>query len=179
MRIPIEKIILSTVAAVGVVAIVLITPGIGPVLKMFGVKKSYKPYYINKAIKRANEKGYITYISKNGKQYARLTKKGRLRLNEYKNEDVVSIKNKRKTRDGKWHIVIFDIKEKRRTTRNKMRRQLVSAGFIKLQNSVWISPYVADEFVSLLKADNHIGKDVIYIRADHVENENNLKKYFI
>ena len=62
--------------------------------------------------------------------------------------------------------------------RNQMRRQLAVAGFVKLQNSVWVSPYNAEEFVALLKADNHVGKDVVYIRADYIENEAYLKKLF-
>lgn len=46
-----------------------------------------------------------------------------------------------KERDGVWKLVIFDIPEKKRQVRNVIRAKLVSLGFQKWQNSIWISPY--------------------------------------
>ncbi|HMR55031.1 MAG TPA: hypothetical protein PKD34_00345 [Candidatus Doudnabacteria bacterium] len=46
-----------------------------------------------------------------------------------------------KERDGVWKLVIFDIPEKQRQVRNVIRAKLVSLGFQKWQNSIWISPY--------------------------------------
>jgi DNA-binding transcriptional regulator PaaX len=46
-----------------------------------------------------------------------------------------------KERDGVWRLVIFDIPEKQRQVRNVIRAKLVSLGFKKWQNSIWISPY--------------------------------------
>jgi DNA-binding transcriptional regulator PaaX len=46
-----------------------------------------------------------------------------------------------KERDGVWKMVIFDIPEKQRQVRNILRAKLVSLGFKKWQNSIWISPY--------------------------------------
>ncbi len=46
-----------------------------------------------------------------------------------------------KEKDGVWKLVIFDIPEKQRQVRNVIRAKLVSLGFQKWQNSIWISPY--------------------------------------
>lgn len=46
-----------------------------------------------------------------------------------------------KERDGVWKMVIFDIPEKQRQVRNVLRAKLISLGFKKWQNSIWISPY--------------------------------------
>lgn len=46
-----------------------------------------------------------------------------------------------KERDGVWKMVIFDIPEKKRQVRNVIRAKLVSLGFQRWQNSIWISPY--------------------------------------
>ncbi len=46
-----------------------------------------------------------------------------------------------KERDGVWKMVIFDIPEKQRQVRNILRAKLISLGFKKWQNSIWISPY--------------------------------------
>jgi DNA-binding transcriptional regulator PaaX len=59
-----------------------------------------------------------------------------------------------KERDGVWKMVIFDIPETQRQIRNILRAKLVSLGFKKWQNSIWISPYtiapeIEDELNSL------------------------------
>ena len=46
-----------------------------------------------------------------------------------------------KERDGVWKMVIFDIPETKRQIRNVLRSKLVSLGFKKWQNSIWMSPY--------------------------------------
>lgn len=66
--------------------------------------------------------------------------------------------------DGKWRLVLFDIPENRRASRDKLRRSLNSLGMGILQASVWISPL-------------DIGKDVEVI-SQRLKLENNIK-YFI
>lgn len=46
-----------------------------------------------------------------------------------------------KERDGVWKMVIFDIPEKKRQVRNVIRAKLISLGFQRWQNSIWMSPY--------------------------------------
>ncbi len=47
-------------------------------------------------------------------------------------------------KDGIWKIIIFDIPESKRAIRNTLRSKLISLGFKKWQNSIWISPYALD-----------------------------------
>lgn len=42
--------------------------------------------------------------------------------------------------DGKWRLVLFDIPEKDKRLRDKLRRHLTFGHFGYLQNSVWVSP---------------------------------------
>lgn len=42
--------------------------------------------------------------------------------------------------DGKWRLVMFDIPEKDKSLRDKLRRYLTARHFGYLQNSVWVSP---------------------------------------
>lgn len=80
--------------------------------------------------------------------------------------------------DRKWRLLIFDIREKRKSCRDKLRLTLVNLGFIRLQNSVWVYPYDCEEYIALLKADFKIGKELLYIIADEVEGDHVLKRYF-
>src|SRR3989344_3897454 len=50
--------------------------------------------------------------------------------------------------------------------------------FLKLQNSVWLYPYDCEDLISLLKADFKIGKDVLYMIVEKLENDWHLRKTF-
>lgn len=80
--------------------------------------------------------------------------------------------------DKKWRILIFDIREEQKTLREKIRRTLSSIGFVRFQDSVWIYPYSCEDLITLLKADFKIGKDLVYIIADEIENDRWLKERF-
>jgi DNA-binding transcriptional regulator PaaX len=80
--------------------------------------------------------------------------------------------------DKKWRMLVFDISEERKSLREKVRKTLVSIGFKRLQDSVWVFPFDCEDLIVLLKADFHIGKDLLYIIADTIENDAWLKKEF-
>ena len=80
--------------------------------------------------------------------------------------------------DKKWRIIIFDIPEKRKSTREKIREILNQAGFQRIQDSVWIYPYDCEDVIGLLKIDYGIGKYLLYIIADQVENDKYLRMDF-
>ena len=75
-------------------------------------------------------------------------------------------------------MLIFDIPEKKRHLRYKVRSTLSAVGFTRLQDSVWIYPYDCEDFVTLLKADFRIGKDLLYMIVDSLENDTWLRKKF-
>lgn len=80
--------------------------------------------------------------------------------------------------DNKWRMVIFDIPEKKRRIRDEIRQIFIEAGFIKLQNSVWVYPYDCEDIIGLLKTDFGIGRNMLYIIADQIENDKYLRDEF-
>lgn len=122
--------------------------------------------------KRLMKIGLIKY--ENG--FWSITEEGRKYLEDVERNSSGLPKPKRW--DKKWRILIFDIREERRNLRNKVRNTLVSVGFKHLQDSVWVYPYDCEDFVALLKADFKIGKDLLYIIADTIENDAWLMKEF-
>lgn len=69
----------------------------------------------------------------------------------------------RKVWDKKWRIVIFDIPEKERVTRDSLRFKIISLGFGKLQESVYISPLnVLGDLKEFLKLKKIYGKVVVF-----------------
>lgn len=107
---------------------------------------------------------------------AALTPKGKEELLKYQLKK--SPIKKPKKWDKKYRVIIFDIKEWKRNTRNQLRKQLIDLGFIRLQNSVWVYPHDCQELIILLKSYFHLGKEVLYMTADSIENDKWLKKEF-
>ena len=105
-----------------------------------------------------------------------LTSKGEARLRQLELHDFKLKKQKRW--DRKWRMLIFDIPEYRRVLRNKVRATLTAIGFVHLQHSVWVYPFPCEDFIALLKADFKIGKDLLYLIVDSIENDRELRKRF-
>ena len=172
----IQKVVLQTIATAGLLSVALLTPNALQALKMFGlnkVTKKNKEHSINTSRKRLIEKGLVEY-SKNGMLF--LTSAGKKRLEQIERiEFKVKIPKKW---DGKWRVLIFDIKERKRLIRDKIRITLNFIGFVKLQNSVWVYPYDCEDLITLLKADFGVGREVLYMIVDKIENDRALRNHF-
>ena len=83
-----------------------------------------------------------------------------------------------KTWDHKWRIVIFDIPETKRKFRSHIRKTLYHLNFIKLQKSVWITPYdVFDDLIKLLPSAKK-GDWIKMMIVESISNEDDLKSEF-
>src|SRR3989344_2102657 len=80
--------------------------------------------------------------------------------------------------DRKWRIVIFDVWETRHNTRDRLRTMLRNIGFVRIQNSVWVFPYPCEELFALLRTDLKLGKGMLYIVADEIENDEEFREFF-
>lgn len=172
----IKEVILESLSIGGIITISLLAPNALKILKQFDKnKKHYRPSYITRKVRELEKGGYVKLIKKSSSIYVRLTTSGKDRLKQYTLKKKVSKTN---SWDKIWRMVIFDIKEYRRGSRDKLRRELINSGFKKLQNSVWISPYPCEEFIILLKSDLQIGKDLLYLETRKIEGEGKIKKMF-
>ena len=108
--------------------------------------------------------------------FLRLTATGREELNRLETNDY-RIKIPKRW-DGRWRVIIFDIKEIRRGDRNLMRHMLGEMGFKRLQNSVWVHPYGCEEMLNLLKINLGLNRDVLYLVVEKLENDKWLRSEF-
>jgi len=106
----------------------------------------------------------------------RLTEKGKLRVLKYKLEEM-SI-SKPKHWDGKWRLIIYDIKKFKRRAQGAFRRMLKKLNMLPLQKSVYLTPYPCDSEVEFLREYFDVGEGVLYIVAERIENEEVYKRYF-
>lgn len=166
--------IIAALAAGGILSVALLAPSM---LSAFGrmglVHPSRKRQAIKKSLTRLVERGYVhieagkASLTKKGESFAATIGAGRF------------VPRHPRTWDGKWRVLIFDIQERRRGLRERLRRTLIGLGFIRLQDSVWVFPYDCEDLITLLKLDFQTGgKDILYIIADKIENDAALRKHF-
>ena len=169
----IQKAILSTIKVAGLLSVALVAPNSIQYLKSFGLIPGKRQKEI---ILRSRDNLVRDGLLKYRNGFIELTEKGKARLGLLEMKDWKM--DKPRKWDGKWRMLIFDIPEKRRPLRNKIRFTLLSLGFFRLQDSVWVYPYACEDPVNLLKADFKVGKDLLYLIVDFIEDDKGLKKLF-
>ena len=181
----ISQVILKAIIYTGAIAIAATSPKfsyqiIPRVIKYLAWKKKQKKpdekrFY--NAFYHLRRKGLIE-MNYNGQQlYVSLTKEGK----EYvKNNQIDYLEIKKPQHwDGKWYILIFDIRERQKVKREALRGKLKELGLFKLQDSVWVCPYNFQKEISILR--NFFGlnrKEIKIIMASKIEDDQEVRKYF-
>ena len=116
---------------------------------MYGwIPTQYKRTNFNHLVWRNLKTGYIEKIIKDGEPYFRLTSIGKNKIER----DFPFLAFQNKKWDRKWRVVIFDIQEELKQTRERFRSKLKELGFGMLQESVFISPYdIARDFAEFIE----------------------------
>lgn len=165
--------VLGTVALTGMLGVAMVAPNVLSAMGKLGlVPGRRQKEIINRTRDRLIKSGLL---ERDGFK-VRLTAKGevalrRLQIREFKQDQP-------KRWDGKWRVLIFDIPNRRKGLRDKVRHTLRSIGFVKLQDSVWAYPHDCEDLIVLLKADFKVGKDMLYMIVEELEGDWLLKKHF-
>lgn len=116
----------------------------------------YKRHNFEERVKGTLKTGYIEKVIKNSEVYFRLTNLGEEKI--VRDFPILALQNN--PWDRRWRIVVFDIPEKTRKTRDYLRAKLYELGFGMLQESVWITPFdiVADlrEYFKTLHLEENV-----------------------
>ena len=169
--------VIATLAVTAGLTIALVVPGVlGAIGKLGLINPRQKRQGVEKSLSRLIRFGYVTIedgakgkrvrLTAKGERYAAMLGKGKL------------VPKKPRRWDKKWRMLIFDIPESRRRVRTHIRTSLINMGFYRLQDSVWVYPYDAEDLIMLLKADFKIGKDVLYVVAYAIEYDRPLRQHF-
>ncbi len=179
-RVPITNLLLRSFAVAGIISVALVAPKMIRLLKHLDrpAKNRAQLYQrIRQGVSRLEEGGLVTVSGEHGARRILITEKGRKTMEEIEFGEY-SIPEQAFW-DGKWRVFIFDISERRRRIRNQLRRLLDGAGFVRIQDSVWVYPYPCDEFVSLVRA--HLKSGVGEVRsfvAEALESDKGLREHF-
>ena len=168
-----KKIVLETIKAVGILGVGLIAPNVvGAMVKIGLLEHPRRKELIHRSIDRLYAQGLL----KHAHGGLMLTEKG---LKALLALELKSFQGKKPSSwDGKWRVLIFDIPEEQRKLRDDIRRTLISNGFIRIQDSVWVYPYECEDWVNLWKAELKVGKELLYLIVDSIEGDSLLKRRF-
>ncbi|MSR70784.1 CRISPR-associated endonuclease Cas2 [Candidatus Kaiserbacteria bacterium] len=173
-RSKINNAIIGALAVSGGLAVALVAPNVLGVLGR--VINAQRRQSLQRSFSKLIQHGYVVLeqgphgkrarLTAKGDKFAALLGEGKLRPKQPKNWD------------KKWRLLIFDIPERRRKDRDQIRATLVSIGFYRLQDSVWVYPYDCEDLITLLKVDYRIGKNLLYVVADAIEHDVVLRSHF-
>ncbi len=168
-----QRMILGSVAVAGILGISVLAPNVIGAMGKLGILPSRRQKeFIRASRDRLVRRGFLVYEGK----MLRLTSSGERYLRNLAVRDFATSAPRRW--DKKWRVLIFDIPEKRKALRDKVRTTLMHIGFVRLQDSVWVYPYDCEDLIVMLKADFRIGKDLLYMVVDVLEYDTPLKRRF-
>ena len=168
-----QKVILYSVAAVGILGVALVAPNAIQAMDKLGILPNpRRREYITSSASKLAKRGLMKFED----GYYKLTEKGEKLLRKWELENFYL--NKPKKWDKKWRMIIFDIQEKKRRVRKQISSIFGAAGFYRLQDSVWIYPYDCEDIIGLLKTDYGVGKEILFVIAEEIENDKYLRLHF-
>ena len=170
--------LLASIALSGAVLVAAIAPNaLAQLRHLPAIKRAQLRYKAKTILGRLAAQGLIKFEKRNGKSYARITDAGQKALSL--EQQKAALHNGKKRRwDKRWRVIIFDIPERRRKVRDRLRIIMRELGFARLQDSVWVYPYDCEDLMALLKADLKIGAAVLYMVVEHIENDKQLQTQF-
>jgi len=169
----IQKLVLESVKLAGILSIGLVAPNvIGAMAKLGLIQNKRQSEIVSSSSSKLVKKGLLKFNDK----YYELTQEGERKLRQWELQDY-QFKRPQKW-DKKWRVIIFDIPEKKKKVRDQIRDIFISAGFLRLQDSVWVYPYDCEDIIGLLKTDFGVGRDILYMIVDEIENDKHLRRDF-
>jgi DNA-binding transcriptional regulator PaaX len=126
-------------------------------------------------LERYQARGLVERIKTNNLEEVRLTNKGRAYFldQEFKN---LKLKPKKKW-DGRWRVVLFDVPEESKRTRDALRHTLKRLGFKEFQKSVFVFPFDCENEINFVINYFDIPEHVYYMRSD-ISPDNKLRDHF-
>jgi len=158
---------------IGSAAIPTLPMAVGAVIKIW---KDVNKKDLGRIIKRLEKQEMISLKVDGNKIAIEITDKGNKRLLEY---DFENIELKSKRRDGKWSLIIFDIPEEKKRSRDAFGKKLLQLDFLRLQDSVFVSAYPCKNEIDFLTNYLEISDYVTLVSLDKIERGEQLiwKKY--
>lgn len=171
----IVRLVLGVIGMAGILLVGVVAPNIFQFLPN-PYRKKYSKKSIDQSVERLKNRDLIKFVQGRNGWRLELTEKGFIEFMKYETQN--KLIKRSKNWDGKWHLLIFDIKEDRKAIREKVRRSLVALGFHRLQDSVWVYPYPCEDVLEMLRTQYGVRHDALYVCAQKIVKDKWLRKHF-
>lgn len=148
-------------------------------------RTSARKYRKEREYERSNFKDKISYLKKHGlitefvegkESYFELTPQGIKKAHSVKLDSAIPTPD---AWDGKWRIVIFDIPEKHKDSRDLFRRKLLKWGFIEIQESVYVYPFDCTQEITQLSSLLFVSNNVLIMISEIIQGEEVIISKFL
>lgn len=162
----------------GIVAIATTSPYfVQNVINAYQKSRRYPKQKVSNAFYRLKKQGMIEIQTINRQIYISLTPEGR------KKAGILQIDTLKITRpkrwDRKWRLLMFDIPQARKISREALRGKLKELGFHQLQKSVWVYPFDCTAEVEILQEFFGLSQNEMrLIITKNIGNDEKLRQKF-
>lgn len=174
------KAILLLLAAGVLIPAVLIAPNLPlalrALLRSHAKKLKTRPQNLRKALRVLKRKRLVAFREVDGKTQIVLSEAGGKRVLSYKLKEMKLVRPEKW--DGFWRIVIFDIPEEERRTRDAFRVKLQELGFYSLQKSCLIYPFPSKDEVDFISEVFGVSPYVNFLTVKALEGEKLFRQHF-
>jgi len=173
------KDLLKYLAFGGALTLAMLSPIGGPKIAKALLKQlKYKIQQLRNSAYYLKKRGLVEFASEDNKGITiRITNNGEKYLKTFDIDNMILARPV--VWDKKWRLVVFDIPEKHKKAREALRRKLKDLNLVRLQDSVWVTPYPCDDEIRFLGEIFNIPFNVdVFITDDLRHHEIKLKKYF-
>ena len=135
-----------------------------------------KPKNTNQYFNKLRKQKLISFFQKGDLCEISLTEEGRniyLRFN-YQN---LKIKPP-KIWDRYFRMIVFDIPENKRSSRDSLRNKLKELNCVKYNDSVWVYPFPCEDEINFIANYWKVGKYVQFVLVKDLTNREKLESYF-
>jgi DNA-binding transcriptional regulator PaaX len=152
-----------------------------PMTRAIGVERTENSFYT--ALSRLQRRRQIarrpdhTYELLPGGEFAAL--KALVRKEFVERERALPDATRKEPRwDGKWRLILFDIPESKRATRDYLRSVLKRAGCHEFQRSMWMYPHKLPLYIMKLLSDPLMRKYTRTITSMDIDYDEDLRRIF-
>ncbi|MDO8638686.1 MAG: hypothetical protein Q7R43_03860 [Candidatus Daviesbacteria bacterium] len=136
----------------------------------------FSQWRLHQTLKRLYSQKIVEIVEENGEASIKLSSEGQTKFLRYKLEEIM-IDHPPKW-DGKWRLIIYDVPQGKRVFAENFRRLLRKIECLKLQKSVYLTPYPCDKQIEFLRQYYDLSEEVLYLVISKLENEKIYKTYF-
>jgi len=162
----------------GMVAVAATSPYfVQNVINAYQKSKKYPKRKVSDTFYRLRKQGMIEIQTVNHQIYISLTPEGKKRAGIFQIDKLRITRPKRW--DKKWRLLIFDIPQEKKISREALRGKLKELEFHQLQKSVWIHPFECRAEVELLQDFFGLSQNEIrLIIAENIGDDGKLRQDF-